>query len=301
MESVKPPKRKGRLNVSEPAYLDIDQQQWTGRQIFLADIRTDAAFITPRFVQQVEFHASGDATSQHYLSPTSYPGAATQVTSYLPAAGGTLAAVGNANTWALQQAFQGGAVVTIPATLDFIGDYGSGDPAFATLTDNNAGGVVSLKGPGVGYGVARTQRFQDGDGFLALQGSAGGLAVQVGNSTDPPASGAMGKVNRTAQSAAVASTKLTNATSAGYYLVHYTLEDTTSDITAGTIQFQINYTDDIGATTQTGATLALTATGRDRGSFNVYLASGDISYQTNLVGIIGTARYALRVRCTYLG
>lgn len=108
-------------------------------------------------------------------------------------------------------------------------------------------------------------------------------------------------LNLTAQTAAIGSTTLYSPPQAGYYVVHYTIEDTTADVTAGTIQFQVNYTDDIGATNQTGAALALTATGRDRGSFEVYSASGTISYQTNLTGIIGTAQYALRVRLSYLG
>lgn len=162
------------------------------------------------------------------------------------------------------------------------------------------GGLVALYDTGSGYAAsftpgtyttARAQSPLDCDGALGL----------VGNGADGPAAGGIGKVNRTAQSAAVGATNLTNATPSGYYLVHYTIEDTTADVTAGTIQFQINYTDDVGATTQTGAALALTATGRDRGSFQVYLASGNITYQTNLVGIIGTARYALRARCVFLG
>lgn len=110
-----------------------------------------------------------------------------------------------------------------------------------------------------------------------------------------------GAVDLTAQTAAIGATTIYTPPQAGYYVVHYTIEDTTADVTAGTIQFQVNYTDDVGATNQTGAALALTATGRDRGSFTIYSASGVISYQTNLVGIMGTAQYALRVRLTYLG
>jgi hypothetical protein len=110
-----------------------------------------------------------------------------------------------------------------------------------------------------------------------------------------------GVVNLTAQSAAIGATTLYTPSAAGYYIVHYTLEDTTADVTAGTIQFQVNYTDDIGATNQTGAALAMTATGRDRGAFQVWSNSGVISYQTNLVGIFGTARYALRIRLESLG
>lgn len=110
-----------------------------------------------------------------------------------------------------------------------------------------------------------------------------------------------GAVNATAQAAAIGATTLYTPPAAGYYVVHYTLEDTTADVTAGTIQFQVNYTDDIGATNQTGAALAMTATGRDRGSFQIWSNSGAITYQTNLVGIFGTARYALRVRLESLG
>jgi hypothetical protein len=110
-----------------------------------------------------------------------------------------------------------------------------------------------------------------------------------------------GTLNLTAQAAAIGATALYAPPAAGYYLVHYTLEDTTADVTAGTIQFQINYTDDIGATNQVGAALILTATGRDRGTFQIYSASGTITYQTNLVGIIATSRYALRVRLEAMG
>ena len=128
----------------------------------------------------------------------------------------------------------------------------------------------------------------------------GGLVI-VGN--DPPAvaAGALGKVDLTGQTAAITSTNLSNGAAAGVYLVSYTIADTTADVTAGTIQFQVNYTDVVGATTQTGAALVLTATGRDRGSFVVQLASGEISYQTNLTGIIGTAQYAVYVRVVALG
>lgn len=109
------------------------------------------------------------------------------------------------------------------------------------------------------------------------------------------------EVNATGQAAAIGATTLYTPPAAGYYVVHYTLEDTAADVTAGTIQFQINYTDDVGATNQVGAALVLTATGRDRGSFQVYVASGAITYQTNLTGIIATAQYALRVRLVALG
>src|SRR3990172_939910 len=67
-------------------------------------------------------------------------------------------------------------------------------------------------------------------------GNVPGLCEIVGNGADPPASGAVGIVNRTAQVAAIGATNLTNTTPAGYYVVNYTLETTTADVTAGTIQ-----------------------------------------------------------------
>jgi hypothetical protein len=153
---------------------------------------------------------------------------------------------------------------------------------------------------GITTATDRTLTVQDANGTIALLSSRGDY-VTVGN--DPPAvaAGAMGKVDLTAQAAAIGSTNLTNGAAVGYYRVSYYLEDTTSDVTAGTIQFGIAYTDDIGATTQAGAALALTATGRDRGAFQVYLVSGELSYSTTLVGLIGAARYALHVRVEFLG
>jgi hypothetical protein len=111
-----------------------------------------------------------------------------------------------------------------------------------------------------------------------------------------------GAVNATAQAAAIGATTLYAAPAAGYYVFHYTLEVTTADATAGTIQVQVNYMDDVGATNQTGVALVLTATGRDRGSFQVYAnAAQNIQYQTNVTGAVNAARYALRVRLVYLG
>jgi hypothetical protein len=120
---------------------------------------------------------------------------------------------------------------------------------------------------------------------------------------DPPAvaAGNLGKVDLTAQAAGIGATNLSSTPPAGYYVVSYTLLVTTLDLTAGTIQFQINYTDTLGATTQAGAALILTATGRQTGEFQVQVASGDISYQTNVVGAVNAARYALFVRTTFYG
>lgn len=127
-----------------------------------------------------------------------------------------------------------------------------------------------------------------------------GANLVAGDQAPAVSAGRMGKVDATNQGAAIASTNLTNGAKVGFYSVHYYLEVTTADAGATSVQFQIGYTDDIGATTQVGAVLALTATGRDKGEFQVYLASGELSYQTNVV-TIGTAKYALRVRVVFLG
>jgi hypothetical protein len=105
-----------------------------------------------------------------------------------------------------------------------------------------------------------------------------------------------GAVNAVGQTAAVGATTVYAAPAAGYYVLHYTLEMTA--FTAGTIQMQVNYTDDIGATNQTGAAVA--ALGRDRGAFEVYVnGAQNIQYQTNAVGFTGT--YTVRARLEYLG
>lgn len=138
--------------------------------------------------------------------------------------------------------------------------------------------------------AARVYRVQNLTGTIPLVGD------------DPPAVavGAMGKVDLTAQTTAIGSTNLTNGGLTGIYKVDYVLSVTTADVGAGSVQFQIGYTDRVGATTQAGATLALTATGRQQGSFTLYLNSGELSYLTNVV-TIGSAQWAIDARVTYLG
>lgn len=133
-----------------------------------------------------------------------------------------------------------------------------------------------------------------------------GSMVVVGNDADPPATDAIGKVSRTAQAAAIAATNLTNSTPAGFYQVNFYASTTTANALDGTIAFQINYTDRVGATNQVTAgtlTLAALSTGATalKGTFVLYLASGNITYQTNLTGAQTTSRYALEVRGTFLG
>lgn len=138
-----------------------------------------------------------------------------------------------------------------------------------------------------------------GSAVTATIPNQGGFLVVRGNSASPSA-GEMAAINLTSQSA-TATGNITNACNPGYYRVHYTLEDTSTQVGVATVQFAIAYTDDAGATTQAGAALSLTATGRDRGSFEVYLASGDITWSATVVGVVGTGRYALRARTESLG
>jgi hypothetical protein len=61
------------------------------------------------------------------------------------------------------------------------------------------------------------------------------------------------------------------------------------------------WTDDVGATTDATLTQTLIATGRARVTIPLYLASGNITYTVAHTGIFGAAKYALRIRCEYLG
>jgi hypothetical protein len=103
-------------------------------------------------------------------------------------------------------------------------------------------------------------------------------------------------VSLTGQVADIAPTNIPGASVAGIYLINYYLEDTTADITAGSITLTISWTDDAGATTAT-ATLVLTALGRTPGNIFVRLASGNITYAISHIGIFGSSAYALYVTC----
>lgn len=131
-------------------------------------------------------------------------------------------------------------------------------------------------------------RLIDGSSFV-------GTPVVVGD--DPPAvaSGALGKVDLTAQTADIGSTALTNTPGAGVYRISCVLEDTTADLTAGTVTATFSWTDDVGATT-TAITQTLVTAGRTNLTHVVYVASGNISYATTHTGIFGTSAYAIRIR-----
>lgn len=98
----------------------------------------------------------------------------------------------------------------------------------------------------------------------------------------------------TNQSADIGSTNFTNAGAAGMYRLNYVLEDTTADLTAGTITLTVSWTDGAGATTAT-ANQILTGLGRASGVLYLELASGNVSYATSHTGIFGTSKYALHM------
>lgn len=133
-------------------------------------------------------------------------------------------------------------------------------------------------------------------------GDVPGLAVMAGNGADPPAGGAIGKINLTGKTADVANTNWTDTTPTGIYILYVDLECTTSAVGAGTIAFRIDYTDDVGAVTnEVIVNRALTATGRSIGAWMIYLASGNLVYDITITGIYSTAVYAARARAIYLG
>lgn len=98
-------------------------------------------------------------------------------------------------------------------------------------------------------------------------------------------------VDLTAQVATVGPTTLIAAGS--QFLFSYSLFITTLDVGLATVTVSVNYTDDIGATSQAGAALAVTATNRQTGTFVIRRASGNVTYTATVTGVIGTAVFAL--------
>jgi hypothetical protein len=124
----------------------------------------------------------------------------------------------------------------------------------------------------------------------------------IGN--DPPAvaSGFLGKVDLTAQTANIATTNLSNTPPAGVYEVEVILMCTTADATAGTLAVTIGWTDNVGATTSTPITaLTLAAVERTTGSQLLRVNSSNITYAVTVTGIYGTSQYAVYVRVTAKG
>lgn len=137
--------------------------------------------------------------------------------------------------------------------------------------------------------------------LLEMQNLLGTIPI-VGNDAPAVASGALGKVDLTAQTADIATTNLSSTPPAGLYMVEAYLLCTTADAAAGTLTVTIGWTDTVGATTSTPITaFPLTATGRTTGRQLVQVASGDISYAVAVTGAYGTSAYAVYVRVLSLG
>lgn len=245
---------------SQPAYLDVDQQQWTGAQHFMSDIA-----ITQR----------DDSVQSETLlikPATNRPGVKVEATS------------------------DSGACTFFRGS-DPLGGFGfafNWAGLISIFKDDVAGVFLSPTN------MTLTQKTQSWSDIV-------GSFVMVGNGANPP-SGAfeMARVSLTAQSAAITATNLTDTTPAGLYEVSYYASTTTANPTDGTIALRLHYTDRVGATTQTAPVplaLGAVSTGdtAHKGVLVAYLASGNIQYSTVLVGAQTTSRYALEVRCKFLG
>ncbi len=133
-------------------------------------------------------------------------------------------------------------------------------------------------------------------------GDLSGNVVVVGD--DPPAvaSGGLGKVDLTAQTANITTTNLSNTPPVGSYDVEIYLMCTTADAAAGTLTVTIGWTDNVGATTSTPITgFSLATTGRTTGRQIMRVNSGDITYAVAVTGSYGTAQYAIYVRTITMG
>ena len=99
----------------------------------------------------------------------------------------------------------------------------------------------------------------------------------------------------TNQSADIADTAFAVNT-AGLYRIQFYILDTTADLTAGAVTFNLKYTDDATARTISSQPVILTATtGFAQGEVVVRLNSGNITYGVTHTGIFGSAKYALYI------
>lgn len=167
-----------------------------------------------------------------------------------------------------------------------------GSGATRTFFVKDTSTTVGFRWETTDLSAARAYRTQNLSGAMVLVGD------------DPPAvaSGALGKVDLTAQTANIGTTNLSSTPPAGLYVIEVVAACTTSAVAAGTLAVTIGWTDVVGATTQVPiAALPLTATGRASGTVIAQVASGDITYATAVTGIYSTSAYAIFVRVYSLG
>lgn len=109
-------------------------------------------------------------------------------------------------------------------------------------------------------------------------------------------------IDTTALAADVSATSLSNTATAGKYRVGYYLETSSSDITAGTVTLNLDWSN-AGKTYASPSTLLLTGTGvANYIQGEVFVrhsaaSSSSIRYSTTHTGIFGTAQYELRLSC----
>ena len=178
-----------------------------------------------------------------------------------------MALVELSQVWTDAQTFDDAATIASPVVISVTS---AGNSTAITLVDSSNSTLATLDYPASGFTASRSLGFQDASGVLVIR-----------NVT----------VDLTAQAANISSTNLTSSALPGMYRVTAYLEGTT--IGTGTLTVNLAWTDDVGATTDSGLTFLLTGTGRASRTVPLYLASGEISYSTS--GYL-TGAYALRIR-----
>jgi len=151
------------------------------------------------------------------------------------------------------------------------------------------GVTINVAAPVGGSVATRVETLPAYDCIL-LGAGAGTTAVALGN---------IAKVNVTGVTANLGAANLTSAVGAGVYMMNlYML--CTSAASAGTLAFNATWADETGSKTKNLANLALTAvSGIAQSTFPMYITGGNISWSTS--GYVASAKYALHLRCTYMG
>lgn len=110
----------------------------------------------------------------------------------------------------------------------------------------------------------------------------GSAWIEIGSSQYPVV---IDTVALTGQTADIAPTMFVDSDVVGTFRCNYYLETTTAHPTAGDVELEVAFTDDVGAETVNSATLPLTTTGRTSGVFFIQTANTDgITYATTITG-----------------
>jgi hypothetical protein len=181
------------------------------------------------------------------------------------------------STWAVQGAFQ---VMNAPFILSWSSNNSNGGLADLAITRKSSGILQIAEG-----------------GAAGNNGSLDCLLVNTGQIAQP--------ARLTAQTASVPATSLQTQTAgilpAGLYRLTYYLNVIVAG-TAGTVQFEITYTDDTTAQTQTSTAVSLTTLGNAaQGVFVFYTAGGvNVQYETIVSGETGAPEYNLTIQAERL-